>query len=89
MDPDLVRIYTTTYCAFCTRAKSLLRQRGIAFEEIDVTNDTKARNWLVEATGRRTVPQVFVRGTSIGGCDELYALDRAGKLLPMVRGETT
>jgi glutaredoxin 3 len=76
-----VQIYTTRLCGYCVAAKSLLARRNIPFEEIDVTGDGAARAWLVEATGRRTVPQIFIRGQSIGGYDELAALDRAGQLL--------
>ena len=59
----------------------LLKKRGIAFEEIDVTHDDAKRAWLVQATGRRTVPQIFIDGESIGGSDELHALDRKGELM--------
>ncbi|MFO0666743.1 MAG: glutaredoxin 3 [Polyangiaceae bacterium] len=79
-----VKVYVTTFCAYCVRAKELLKKRGIAFEEIDVTRDDEKRAWLVEATGRRTVPQIFIGDEAIGGSDELHALDRAGKLMPMV-----
>ena len=75
-----VRIYTTTYCGYCWRAKLLLKRRGIPYEDIDVTGDPEKRAWLVGATGRRTVPQIFIDGASIGGCDELHALDRSGEL---------
>jgi glutaredoxin 3 len=84
---DDVKFYTTTYCPYCTQAKSLLKRRGIAFEEIDVTHDPEKRTWLVKATGRRTVPQIFINGESIGGSQELHDLDRRGVLMPMVRGE--
>ena len=79
-----VKVYVTTFCAYCVRAKELLKKRGIAFEEIDVTRDDEKRAWLVEATGRRTVPQIFIGDEAIGGSDELHALDRAGKLMPMI-----
>jgi glutaredoxin 3 len=82
--PKPVRIYTASYCSFCYRAKDLLRRRGIAFEEIDVTSDAAARQWLVSATGRRTVPQVFVGERTIGGYEELRALDEAGELAAIV-----
>ena len=75
-----VVVYTTTYCAYCVRAKSLLSRKGIPFSEIDVSNDAKKRAWLVETTGRRTVPQIFIDGNDIGGSDELHALDRDGEL---------
>lgn len=75
-----VVVYSTDYCPYCDRAKALLKKRDIAFEEIDVTNDPDKRAWLVKTTGRRTVPQIFIKGEAIGGSDELHALDRAGEL---------
>lgn len=75
-----VRIYSTRICPYCVRAKLLLKQRGIAFEEIDVTDDPEARRWLHEATGRKTVPQIFIDDEPIGGFEELRALDRSGEL---------
>jgi glutaredoxin 3 len=75
-----VRVYTTRLCGYCVMAKRLLRARGIAYEEIDVTGDAAARDWLVERTGRKTVPQIFIEGKPIGGYVELVALDRSGQL---------
>lgn len=75
-----VKIYTTDYCGYCVRAKALLRRKGVTFTEIDVTRDPETRAWLAEVTGRKTVPQVFINGRPIGGSDELYALERSGKL---------
>ncbi len=75
-----VKIYTTRICPYCFAAKRLLAARGISYEEIDVSGDERARAWLVEATGRRTVPQIFFGDEPIGGYDELAALDRAGQL---------
>ena len=83
-----VTIYTTRICPYCVAAKRLLAKRGVAYEEIDVTGDDAKRAWLVEATGRRTVPQIFIGGASIGGYDELAALDTAGKLAPMLAQPT-
>jgi glutaredoxin 3 len=77
-----VTIYTTVGCAYCVRARSLLETRGVPFEEIDVTGDTSARQRLVERTRRWTVPQIFIGDESIGGFDELSALDRSGRLGP-------
>lgn len=65
-----VQVYTTDYCPYCTRAKALLDKRGIAYEEIDVTDDPQKRDWLVKTTGRRTVPQIFIHGQSVGGCGQ-------------------
>jgi len=81
-----VRIYTTRVCAYCMAAKRLMKDRGIAYEEIDVTGDDAKRAWLVETTGRRTVPQIFIGEQAIGGYDELAALDREGKLAALVAG---
>jgi glutaredoxin 3 len=78
--PKTVRVYTTSYCAYCRQAKELLRRRGIAFEDIDVTADSATRRWLVETTGRRTVPQVFIGDEAIGGYDDLLILDERGLL---------
>ena len=75
-----VRMYTTRMCGYCFAAKRLLNARGIPYEEIDVSTDRAKRAWLLETTRRRTVPQIFIRGQSIGGYEELAALDRAGSL---------
>jgi glutaredoxin 3 len=76
-----VKIYTTPFCPYCSRAKSLLGKKGVEFEEVDVMMDDKARDeMLAKSGGVRTVPQIFVGQTHVGGCDELYALDREGKL---------
>ena len=76
-----VEIYTTRYCPYCHAAKRLLSHKGVDFREIDVGGDPKLRRDLVaRANGRTTVPQIFVGPTHIGGCDDLYALDEAGKL---------
>lgn len=83
--PHTIQVFTTDYCPYCDRAKALLKRRGLAYDEIDVTHDPAKRAWLVQASGgRRTVPQIFIGGQSIGGSDELHALDRRGELLPMV-----
>jgi glutaredoxin 3 len=75
-----VQIYLTTYCPYCTRAKALLQRKGVAFQEFNVDNDPEKRAWLTKTTGQRTVPQIFIDGRSVGGCDDLHALDRAGEL---------
>jgi glutaredoxin 3 len=75
-----IQIYTTTYCGYCSAAKRLLAKKGLAFEEIDVTDAPDVRDWLIETTGARTVPQIFVHGQPIGGYDELAVLDRSGQL---------
>ncbi len=82
-----VDIYTTPICGFCHAAKRLLTQKGVAFNEIDVMRapDKKAE-MTQRANGGRTVPQIFIGETYVGGCDDLHALDRAGKLDPLLAG---
>ncbi len=75
-----VIVYSTTYCGFCQRAKQLLDRKNIPYTEIDVTNDTALREKMEADSGRRTVPQIFIDGKHIGGCDDLYALDKTGEL---------
>jgi len=79
-EPEVV-IYTTMWCPYCHRAKKLLEEKGVEFREIDVTYDEKRRAEMsARASGRTTVPQIFIRSEPIGGSDELSALDAAGKL---------
>lgn len=75
-----VTIYTRSLCGYCWRAVRLLRKKGVAFDEVDATGDAAVRAWLVDVTGRSTVPQVFINGRAIGGSDDLGALDRSGEL---------
>ncbi|WP_376876345.1 glutaredoxin 3 [Albirhodobacter sp. R86504] len=76
-----VEIYTTPTCPFCHRAKALLKQKGVSFEETDVSLDPSIRSAMTtRAGGKRTVPQIFIDGKHIGGCDDLYAVENAGKL---------
>ena len=76
-----VVIYTRAYCSYCTWAKELLRRKGVAFEEIDVTGHQERRAEMIRrANGETTTPQIFIGATHVGGCDELYALERAGRL---------
>ena len=80
-----VRMYTTAVCPYCIRAKALLRQRGVAeIDEIRVDLDAAARASMMELTGRRTVPQIFIGERHVGGCDDLYALDAQGGLKPLL-----
>ena len=83
-----VRIYTTNYCGYCQAAKALLRERGVAFEEIDCSSDPATRKWLIDQTGQRTVPQIFFGDVPVGGFSELSALDRAGTLRAILAGES-
>ena len=73
-------MYTTQYCPYCVRAKALLRHKGVAFEEIDVSDDEALRERMIEASGRRTVPQIFINDAPIGGFEELRALEDEGAL---------
>ena len=80
-----VEIYTTPICPYCAHAKSLLRQKKVQFREIDVAGDAALREAMTaRAGGRRTVPQIFIGATHVGGCDDLYALDAAGELKPLL-----
>ncbi len=75
-----VVMYTTQYCPYCVAAKKLLQRKGVAFEEIDVGGDDALREQVVKASGRRTVPQIFIDDRSIGGYEELRSLDQQGEL---------
>jgi len=80
-----VRMYTTQVCPYCIRAKALLKQRGVEqIEEIRIDTDPAQRDAMIAATGRRTVPQIFIGDTHVGGCDDLIALDQRGGLVPML-----
>jgi glutaredoxin 3 len=80
-----VKMYTTQVCPYCVRAKALLKQRGVeAIEEIRVDLDPAERERMMALTGRRTVPQIFIGSTHVGGCDDLVALDQQGQLLPLL-----
>lgn len=80
-----VEIYTTTICPYCVRAKSLLTKKGVAFQEINVEDDETLREAMIQrAGGRRSVPQIFIGDRHVGGCDDLYALDRQGALDPLL-----
>ena len=82
-----VKIYTTGTCPYCQRAKQLLAERGVQeLEEIRVDDDPQQREEMMKITGRRTVPQIFIGGQHVGGCDDLYALDARGGLVPMLAG---
>jgi glutaredoxin 3 len=78
--PVDVVVYVTPWCSFCARAKRLLERRGIPYETFDVTGNSEVRRWLVESTGQHTVPQIFIKGRSIGGFSELAELDAEGGL---------
>ncbi len=78
--PRKIEVYTTTYCPYCTRAKALLDRKSAVYREIDVSDDDEQRMWLVEHSGRKTVPQIFIDDIPVGGSDELHALDKRGEL---------
>lgn len=81
----MVEIYTTPICGFCHAAKRLLSEKGVSYVEIDVMSDPTRRAEMTErSNGGRTVPQIFIDDSHVGGCDDLYALDRAGKLDPLL-----
>jgi glutaredoxin 3 len=81
-----VVMYCTAVCPYCVRAEALLRQRGVTeIDKIRIDLDPAERDAMIARTGRRTVPQIYVGDTHVGGCDDLYALDRAGGLAPLLQ----
>ncbi len=81
----LIDIYTIRYCPYCEEAKELLSRKGVTFQEIDATGNRDIRKAMIErANGRSTYPQIFIGATHVGGCDDLYALEEAGKLDPLL-----
>ncbi len=82
-----IEIYTSPYCGYCHRAKALLNRKGAAFTEIDVMDDDAKRAEMMTRSGRRTVPQIFIDGRHVGGCDDLHDLDAAGGLDPLLAGK--
>jgi glutaredoxin 3 len=82
-----VKMYTTAYCPYCIQAKQILQAKGVAaIDEIRVDVQPQLRMQMMEITGRRTVPQIFIGDTHVGGCDDLIALDRRGGLEPLLNG---
>ncbi len=82
-----VKIYSSDFCPYCTRAKALLRERGVHdLEEVVVDGRPEVRAQMTQITGRTSVPQIFIGDTHVGGCDDLHALDRRGGLVPMLQG---
>jgi glutaredoxin 3 len=82
----VVKMYTTAVCPYCVRAKQLLKSKGVAqIEEIRIDTDPAQRDHMMQITGRRTVPQIFIGQTHVGGCDDLMALDAQGGLLPLLQ----
>jgi glutaredoxin 3 len=82
-------MYSTQVCPYCQHAKALLKQRGVeSIDDIRIDLDPAQRMKMMELTGRRTVPQIFIGETWVGGCDDLIALDQRGGLMPLLNGET-
>jgi glutaredoxin 3 len=82
-----VELYTKGYCPYCARAKSLLTQKGVEFTDIEIDKNPELRPTMIErANGRTTVPQIFIGETHVGGCDDLFALESAGKLDALLQG---
>jgi len=83
-----VLMYSTGYCPYCMRAEMLLKQRGVEqIEKVRIDVEPERRSEMIERTGRRTVPQIYIGDTHVGGFDDLAALDRAGSLVPLLNGE--
>jgi len=83
--PEIV-MYASGWCPYCDQARRLMTKKGLAFKEIDVDEDAKLREEMIARSGRRTVPQIFIGAKHIGGCDELFALERSGELDPLIEG---
>lgn len=83
--PDIV-MYATGWCPYCLRARSLLTRKGLKFTEVDIDEDGKLREEMHARSGRRSVPQIFIGGKHVGGCDDLHALDGSGELDRLIRG---
>ncbi|MCV6615428.1 MAG: glutaredoxin 3 [Cellvibrionaceae bacterium] len=81
-----VTIYSSDFCPFCHRAKALLASKGVTFKELNVDGDPKLRQEAMRKSGQRTVPQIWINSQHVGGCDDLYALERAGRLEPLLAG---
>lgn len=79
MKPDVL-LYTTSWCPYCQRAKTLLKEKGVQWSELDIEADQRRRQEMTEASGRSTVPQIFINGTHVGGSDELFDLEAKGEL---------
>ena len=82
-----IKIYTTLVCPYCVAAKNFLKSKNLAWTEVRIDTDPVQRQHMMEITGRRTVPQIFIGTTHVGGCDDLMALDARGALLPLLQGQ--
>lgn len=81
-----VTIYTKPYCPYCIRAVEMLEAKGVAFDEVEAAFDPEKRQEMIQRSGRATFPQIFIAGQHIGGCDDMVALERAGKLDALLQG---
>jgi glutaredoxin 3 len=86
MTQPAVTMYVSDWCPYCQRAKSLLKQKQLVFSEINIEEDEKLREEMIARSNRRTVPQIFIGDKHVGGCDELYALERSGELDRLIQG---
>ncbi len=86
MTQPAIVVYTTGWCPYCQRARSLLTEKGLEIKEINVDEDGKLREEMIARSGRRTVPQIFIGDKHVGGCDDLYALDGSGELDRLIQG---
>ena len=86
MSQPEITIYATGWCPYCQRARGLLTKKGLAFSEIDVDEEAKSREEMIARSGLRSVPQIFIGGKHIGGCDDLFALDSSGELDRLIEG---
>ena len=86
MTQPVVTVYVSNWCPYCQRATSLLKQKQIVFNEVNVEDDVKFREEMMARSNRRTVPQIYIGDKHVGGCDELYALDRSGELDRLIQG---
>jgi glutaredoxin 3 len=86
MTQAVVTVYMSDWCPYCQRAKNLLQQKHAVITEINVEEDPKSREEMIARSNRRTVPQIFIGDKHVGGCDELYALDRSGELDRLIQG---
>ncbi len=86
MSRPTIVVYTTGWCPYCQRARSLLTEKGLEIKEINVDEDGKLREEMIARSGRRTVPQIFIGDRHVGGCDDLYALDGSGELDRLIQG---
>ncbi|HEX4051378.1 MAG TPA: glutaredoxin 3 [Steroidobacteraceae bacterium] len=85
--PAAVLLYSKSWCPYCERAKALLRHKGISFEEVDIETHPERREEMIERSGRRTVPQIFIGTRHIGGSDDLFGLEAAGRLDRLLQGD--